>query len=75
MQGSDPSAAQWFLTTQGASIYGIEPEGNESKTWAFTPVLRDLVYAFPSGANQQEWREWIEEIYRAWMVCQLSNIV
>ena len=59
---------QWFVTTQGASIYGIEPEGGEEKTWAFTSLLRDLVFGFPSDANLQEWREWVEEIYRAWTV-------
>ena len=67
-QDEATNITQWFVTTQGASIYGVEPEGNEEKTWAFTPLLRDLVFAFPKGANLQEWREWVDEIYEAWLV-------
>ena len=60
--------AQWFMTTQGATVSGIEPEGGERQSWRFTVLLRDLVYGLPSGVNHQEWREWVDQIYTCWMV-------
>ena len=59
---------QWFMTTQGATIYGVEPEGGEVESWKFTMLLRDVVYGLPHGVNHQEWKEWVELIYTSWTV-------
>lgn len=59
---------QWFMTTQGATINGVEPEGGETKSWKFTMLLRDVVYGLPIGVNHQEWKEWIDLIYTSWTV-------
>ena len=59
---------QWYMTAQGATIYGLEPEGGECQSWRFTILLRDLVFGLPAGVNHQEWREWVEEIDAFWMV-------
>lgn len=59
---------QWFMTTQGATVYGVAPEGGESESWRFTILLRDAIYGLPQGVNHQEWKEWVEHIYAAWLV-------
>ena len=59
---------QWFMTTQGATLSGVAPEGNEHHSWGFTVLLRDLVYGLPNGVNVSEWTEWVNNIYAIWMV-------
>ena len=63
---ADPE--QWFMTTQGATIHGIAPEGNEHHSWGFAVLLRDLIYGLPDGVNLHEWRQWVDKIYSIWGV-------
>ena len=60
--------SQWKTTYQGATVRGVEPEGEERPLWVFSTFLRESVMAYPQGTSEEEYREFMVELNRVWNV-------
>lgn len=58
----------WRMTSQGATLRGLEPQECEEDLWAFCTFLREAIYCWPHNANMQEWEIYFQDVYTFWKV-------
>ncbi|KAK7696211.1 hypothetical protein QCA50_000864 [Cerrena zonata] len=56
----------WLITTQGACVSGVEPEGLETMSWAFCTFLREALFAMPIGVSKLEYDYWVVGLGKEW---------